>query len=133
MGEEPYEVRKTPCASCPYRRNVPSGIWDASEYTKLEQYDGEGHEQTRYTLFLCHQTGEEVCAGWMGHRDPMDLLATRIGIMNGTLAADAMEYTTDVPLFASGHEAAEHGRRDIEAPSDEALRTMLKIERKRDL
>jgi hypothetical protein len=131
--EQPAEVRKSPCASCPYRRSVDSGIWDASEYAKLEQYDGEAHEQTRYTVFFCHQTGEEVCAGWLGHRDPVELIAARVGVMQGTIAPDAMEFTTDVPLFDSGHEAAEHGRRDLENPSEHARQTMSKITRKRGL
>lgn len=25
------------CESCPYRRDVPSGIWDRSEYAKLTE------------------------------------------------------------------------------------------------
>jgi hypothetical protein len=27
--------RKTPCASCPYRRDCPSGVWSEDEYAKL--------------------------------------------------------------------------------------------------
>nr|WP_280343300.1 DUF6283 family protein [Nocardia neocaledoniensis] len=27
-----------PCVSCPYRRDVPSGVWDFGEYEKLRGY-----------------------------------------------------------------------------------------------
>ncbi|MFD7961193.1 DUF6283 family protein [Streptomyces zaomyceticus] len=29
-----------PCASCPYRRDVPSGVWSRGDYVKLPLYDG---------------------------------------------------------------------------------------------
>ena len=32
-------VRPKPCASCPYRCDVPSGVWHPDEYAKLEVYD----------------------------------------------------------------------------------------------
>lgn len=37
--------RKTPCASCPYRKDVPSGVWEASEYEKLRHGRGPGPER----------------------------------------------------------------------------------------
>jgi hypothetical protein len=43
-----------PCGSCPYRRDVPSGVWDAAEYEKLPRYDGPMADQPA-RLFLCHQ------------------------------------------------------------------------------
>lgn len=42
-----------PCASCPYRRDVPSGIWAAEEYAKLPAYDADTPFQPPH-LFLCH-------------------------------------------------------------------------------
>jgi uncharacterized protein DUF6283 len=32
---EPIRPRRRPCPSCPYRRDVPSGLWDTCEYDKL--------------------------------------------------------------------------------------------------
>jgi hypothetical protein len=32
--------RKTPCSTCPYRRDAPSGLWAASEYDLLPGLDG---------------------------------------------------------------------------------------------
>jgi hypothetical protein len=50
-------VRKRPCPTCPYRRDVPSGIWQASEYSKLPRYDNDVPDQLAAGatgLFYCH-------------------------------------------------------------------------------
>ena len=130
-------VRKTPCASCPYRRDVPSGVWAPSEYAKLLSYDGEPAGQALaeggLRIFGCHQGDGQVCAGWAGHRDqPADLLAIRIGVINGQLDPSVLTYRTSVPLFATGAEAAEHGMRDCAEPSAEAVTTAGKIIKVRD-
>ena len=39
------QARVRPCPTCPYRRNCPSGLWDASEYARLIDYDGEIGDQ----------------------------------------------------------------------------------------
>lgn len=129
-----------PCASCPYRCDVPSGIWAAEEYDKLAAYDADTAYQPP-NLFLCHQTGADdaqarLCAGWVGcHGD--ELLALRLAACRGSLTGDALEaaftYSTDVPLFASGAAARAHGVRDIESPDPTAVRAMAKIARRRDL
>ncbi|MFD8249718.1 DUF6283 family protein [Nocardia sp. NPDC059691] len=59
-----------PCRSRPYRRDVPSGIWDASEYDELPRY-GEPTYNQPPALWVCHQTDRDhpasrVCAGWVG-------------------------------------------------------------------
>ncbi|ROR76057.1 hypothetical protein SAMN06295974_3795 [Plantibacter flavus] len=125
--------RKTPCASCPWRREVSSGIWDRTEYEKLPRYDGDIADQEAAAVFLCHQPiGEQhVCSGWLGHRDPQDLLAARLGVLSGELDVSAMEYTTDVPLFASGAEAAAHGLVDEGSPGTSARAVIDKILRLR--
>lgn len=123
--------RPKPCASCPYRKNVPSGVWDETEYAKLPEYDKEMWEQPP-NAFGCHQADGSICAGWLGYHDPLDLLAVRLGISAGRLDPSCAEYTTDVPLFASGAEAAEHGLRDIEYPSERAEDTIRKIVTKKE-
>jgi hypothetical protein len=132
-----YQPRKNPCISCPYRQDVESGIWDAEEYDKLPKYDGEIIEQVMSdagSLFMCHQTGEEICSGWLGHREePVDLFAVRIGISKGKLDPSVNDYTTSVPLFSSGSRAAEHGKRDILSPSERASDLIDKIVKKRGL
>lgn len=125
--------RRTPCASCPYRQSVPSGIWHPDEYDKLRRYDGPTHEQASVNVFLCHQGAGDVCSGWLGHRDPADLLAVRIGIVTGAVDTSCAEYTTDVPLFASGAEAADHGIRDLKSPDARASEAITKIVRTRQI
>lgn len=124
---DPAKPRKTPCASCPYRKNVPSGVWDESEYVKLLGYDGETFEQTATGVFMCHQQDGCVCSGWLGHRDAYDLLAVRLGLMRGIIDIDSRDYTTNVPLFESGAAAAEHGLKNIEKPDEDAEKIMKKI------
>jgi hypothetical protein len=66
-------VAKAPCKSCPYRRDVPSGIWHSSEYDKLPQYDGEIVDQLMkggQALFDCHQRDGNLCAGCMLEASP---------------------------------------------------------------
>jgi hypothetical protein len=77
--------------------------------------------------FSCHHSDGNVCAGWLGHRDPSDLLAVRIGIIRGALAPECAEYTTDVPLFPTGEAAAVHGMREIRTPSEDAQDAIEKI------
>jgi hypothetical protein len=119
MEADKLKPRPQPCKSCPYRRDVPSGIWAAEEYDLLPSYDCDTPYQPP-TPFGCHQASGHLCSGWLGYRNPYNLLALRIGLTNETVDASALNYHTDVPLFASGAEAAEHGKRDIEDPSDEA-------------
>lgn len=128
----PAVPRPRPCASCPYRRNVPSGVWEASEYAKLPEYDRDTGEQPM-AVFNCHQKDGTVCAGWLGYRDPSDLLAVRLGLMRGRLDPSCMDYQTDVLLFSSGAEAAAHGAKDITTPGRAARNTIDKVIRKRGL
>jgi hypothetical protein len=137
MAKEPLTVKPSPCASCPYRRSCPSGVWSAAEYDGLRDFDGEAHEQAvtknGLHLFMCHQADEKLCSGWVGHKDePSDLLALRMGVVKGEVSPEALKYQTGVPLFASGAEAAEHGKRDIEHPTQEAQDQVSKIIKVRD-
>lgn len=131
------DVRRTPCASCPYRRDVPSGVWARDEYERLPKWDGEIADQAiqgAFGLFLCHQNGEDLCAGWVGHREePADLLALRLAMSRGEVESAVIRFETSVPLFESGAAARDHGVRDVDAPSPAAVAASLKITRKREL
>jgi Family of unknown function (DUF6283) len=119
----PVTVRKEPCSTCPYRRDVPSGIWAASEYDKLPTYDLETCEQAvagAFAPFHCHSTPEKLCAGWVGCHDMGNNLAMRLH--HRDIDPAVYEYVSPVPLFASGAEAAEHGKRDLPAPGPAAVR-----------
>ncbi len=124
----------SPCGSCPYRRDVPSGIWAAEEYKKLPAYD----QDTAYQpagVFLCHQVNGHMCAGWVGCHGASNLLALRLAAAYGHLPDDdldaALSYESPVPLFATGQEAADHGLADLEHPDDRARKAIDKLTRRR--
>lgn len=128
------EVRSEPCLSCPYRRDVPSGVWAHHEYEKLREYDAPTMGQPT-SPFMCHTTPDHYCNDWAvchsnrGTDDPRfpdahpyDLFALRLR------PTEIPESKT--PLWSSGNEAADHGQRDIEIPSDEAQAAIERLGRK---
>lgn len=131
MSEAP---RKRPCASCPYRRDVASGVWAQEEYVKLPEWDKPTGEQPP-AIFECHQQDGHICAGWAGTHDMSRCLGLRIALSYDFMTEEdfntTLEYQTDVPLFGSGAEAAAHGMADIENPSPKAKETVGKIVKKR--
>ncbi|MFJ7305309.1 DUF6283 family protein [Streptomyces sp. NPDC099088] len=127
-----------PCESCPYRRDVPSGVWAAEEYDKLVRYDAETGEQPA-AMFQCHQADGasqegRACAGWASCHGE-DLLAPRLALIDGRIDSATFEaisgYVSPVPVFASGAEAAAHGRTGIHEPGPDADRLIAKILRSR--
>ncbi|WP_347956120.1 DUF6283 family protein [Gordonia aichiensis] len=117
-----------PCQSCPYRRDVPAGVWDESEYAKLRRYDADTADQPT-AAFQCHQydagdTESRLCAGWVGCHGG-ELLALRLAATTGVLAEVDIEATFDyqstVPLFESGAAAADHGVSEAPGPHARAL------------
>ncbi|MFB7174542.1 DUF6283 family protein [Streptomyces sp. NPDC056254] len=128
-----------PCESCPYRRDVPAGIWAEEEYDKLQRYDADTSEQP-LGVFQCHQSDADsdsrrICAGWAGCHDGEHLLAMRLAVLQGNVESATYEavadYTSPVPLFSSGGEAAEHGRTGLAAPDGAARHMIDKISRTR--
>ncbi|HEY5857763.1 MAG TPA: DUF6283 family protein [Aldersonia sp.] len=127
-----------PCATCPYRVDVPSGVWAADQYEKLRRYDTDTAMQP-HALFLCHQTDADsshrrLCAGWVGcHGD--QLLALRLAGLDGRLTPAtiqaAVDYVSPVPLFETGAAAARHGQAEIDHPSRSATAAIRKISRRR--
>lgn len=122
-----------PCVSCPYRQDVPSGVWAAEEYLKLPDYDRPTGEQP-VGLFHCHQQDGRVCAGWAAVHDMDENLALRFAASTGTLSPEdavaTRDYETDVPLWPSGLAAAEHGLRAIRRPGKAARQMIERLERK---
>lgn len=126
----------TPCGSCPYRCDTPSGIWDASEYDKLPRYDAPTADQPAL-LFLCHQQDGRICAGWAGCHDMEESLAARIAVLDGELTPDEYQYLLDyaagVPLFESGRSAADHGQADVGNPGQRARQMARTLRRRQAL
>jgi len=106
---------------------VPSGVWARSEYDKLPLYDGETWEQS-IAIFMCHQRDGRLCAGWLACHDPTQLLALRA---SRNIHSSVFEYTTPVPVFASGAEARAHGLRDLKQPGGRALKVAAGLRRQR--
>lgn len=123
---------KRPCVSCPYRQDVPSGLWVREEYEKLPDYDKPTGNQPP-AAFFCHQNDGRLCAGWVGCHGT-DALGLRILLYTVPRKdADAIiNYETDVPLFASGTEACVHGLEEIDDPGPAAKLLMMKITEKRE-
>jgi hypothetical protein len=116
--------RNRPCSTCPYRKDVPGGIWAADEYEKLPSYDGDVPEQATagaLGLFYCHQQDGHLCAGWVGCHDMANNLAVRFSHRTLDMPA-VLGYVSPVPLFGSGAEAAVHGLAGIEDPDPEGCR-----------
>jgi hypothetical protein len=118
------EVRKRACGACPYRKDVPSGVWDSEEYDKLRPYDNPTAEQP-FVGFACHATPEFFCHGWAqvhtSRGSEYDLIALRFR------PCEIPRPSTE--FFGSAAEAADHGQAEVETPSEEAIRVMDKLER----
>jgi hypothetical protein len=130
MTSKGYGVARVPCGSCPYRQDVLSGLWEATEYDKLPAYDGPTWGQAM-SLFLCHQRTGNLCAGWLACHDPHELLALRLH--HRSVDPAVYDYETDIPVFNSGAEAREHGMRNIKRPGATAKRMIAGLVRKQEI
>jgi len=132
-----------PCGSCPYRQDVPGGVWAPEEYAKLPDYDRPTAEQPA-GVFLCHQQNGRVCGGWaavhgaQGRADhSRDSLALRMAGAFGHMTPEAIEstreYVSPVPVWSSGSEALKKGMADVADPTPEAEEIAAKLERRKRL
>jgi hypothetical protein len=126
---------KYPCPACPYRRDVPSGVWEAEEYDKLPAYDNDTMSQP-FGAFYCHLQVGRLCSGWVGCHDMSESLGLRMAAAHGHLSEadlDAVfDYRSPVELFESGAAAAEHGKRDIKTPGPAARQAIDKLADRRE-
>lgn len=128
---EPLTCAAAPCKSCPYRQDVPSGVWDQSEYDKLPGYDGGMIDQLAAGtagVFMCHQQDGRLCAGWVACHGAENLVAFRF--RGAEAHPDVWDYATKVPVFESGRAARNHGMRDLESPGPQARKTIDRLLRK---
>jgi hypothetical protein len=121
---------KVPCGTCPYRRDVPAGIWHGEEYAKLPAYDAGTPEQPT-ALFMCHQRDGYLCGGWLLTHDRDHLLALRLRAQD--LDPSVWDYSPDIEVYASGAEAAAYGMSGIDNPSAEARRKIDGLVRQRTM
>ena len=135
MSESKKQIQDKPCSSCPYRKDVPSGVWDRSEYEKLPSYDLGTTEQVfagAIGVFYCHQQNGCVCRGWIdchgnqGHG--RDLISLRLSsLIDHRQIEKAIEDGPQVPIFESGREACDHGLKEIDNPSSDASDVVSKV------
>ncbi len=114
---------KAACFSCPYRKDVPSGVWAEEEYDKLPLYD-ELTPLQPFVPFACHASPEAFCHGWAvchtSRGNEYDLIALR-------LVGCPPIPKPSTPLFSSGAEAAAHGKKDLESPGAYAKTTQERL------
>lgn len=121
---------QNPCASCPYRKDTPAGVWSAEEYKKLPAWDEQAYMGG---VFLCHHSAtakrDSVCRGWLEvhHRN----FSVRLGYSR--IDPTNLKEPTDVPLYSSGAEACRAGLRGVRKPTKAAILTINKLTRAREL
>lgn len=112
---------------------MAAGIWAAVEYVKLPEYDQPMVEQP-VSAFFCHQQNGKLCAGWVGCHDMRESLGLRLLASIEKMDVEEIEaivnYTTSVPLFASGAEACLHGALGIEHPDERAQKLIDKLSKR---
>lgn len=131
---EPLYMAPTPCTTCPYRRDVPSGIWDRSEYEKLPAYDHRDFGESPMAVFHCHQEPmigkPTVCHGWLSVHP--DCIAVRMARFSGLITK---EHMAQIPIkpdpkpYDSGQQAYRAGIKGIRRPgkkAEAAVRGLLK-------
>lgn len=119
-------VAPRPCATCPYVRATPPGIWHPDEYAKLPAYDEIPGNLATFGCHQQHHTGRPaVCRGWLGvHRDG---IAVRLAVATGRLDLDDVPLDDDPTLYGSGGEAAAAGLAAIEDPPATARKAARKL------
>jgi hypothetical protein len=124
---------KRPCGSCPYRKDVPSGVWSAEEYEKLPAYDDPTNYQS-FSAFFCHQQDGSLCSGWVGCHDMDESIGLRLAVAHNLLTKEqyeeALDYVCPVPLWESGQVARDHGMAELIEPGDKAKQVVAKLGRK---
>lgn len=125
-------VANSPCTSCPYRKDVPSGVWHKSEYEKLREYDEppRGSSEIPATaLFLCHQTPEigqqTACRGWLTVH--CESVAVRLAVLKGDVTPEQVYAEVKEPLYKSGNEAADAGIKQIKRPGKKARKIVARL------
>lgn len=121
-------IRREPCSACPYRCDVPSGVWSEHEYRKLPPYDAETYAQPIET-FRCHATPDHLCHGW-AVVGGWDLLALRLAATQARDGRSLEVPPAAVPLFPTHTAAAEHGLAELDEPSEtarEAIERLLRV------
>jgi hypothetical protein len=93
---------KTPCAACPWRKDVPVGKFPPERFIRLQNTVQQGFNP----VFACHQSPEgkeAVCAGYL-LVDGDQNFAVRIAAIEGRFKP--RELSSPYPLYGSYTEMA---------------------------
>ena len=105
--------RKTPCKSCPWRRDHEPGTFGVDRYQQLAATcaSDQGSAGLGSPMFACHLApdgAEQACAGWLaveGHGH----VGVRFAVATGRIPADALAPGVGWPdLWESYGEMVEH-------------------------
>lgn len=101
----PAKHPKSPCSSCPYRKDAPLGHWDASHFHDVLASDGNQFGN----FFSCHKTHtlppekRGLCAGWLNDQ-------VQRGTPNIRLRLAVM---SDMPGIKEAHRAVTDGGHEV--------------------
>lgn len=109
--------RRTPCADCPWRTDVPAGQFPAERYDALRATapDEDGQPGLFDPMFACHKSpegAEFACAGWLAVCGAAHV-RVRLAVAFGDLPADALSPQPGWPELFPDYAtmAAAQGRR----------------------
>lgn len=96
----PFFSGKSPCSSCPYRKDAPLQLWDKYEFEKLLKEDKEMFGGT----YKCHKNNGSCCKGWLMNQDSRNFpnLNLRIQLSKHGIARQYLDsLKSKAPLFES--------------------------------
>ena len=118
----------SPCNTCPYSTNTPSGIWGVTEYAKLPGYDQNPGTLATFHCHAEHQTNvPTVCRGWLATH--ADGVAVRLAVATGQLTPAQVDEAADNTsnLYPDGMSAFRAGVKAIRRPTPAARRAMERL------
>lgn len=83
---------KSPCNSCPYRKDVPLKHWAIEEYKDLLQSENDFMGKT----YGCHKNDDTVCRGWLMNQDKrcFPSIALRISLTRNNITREYLDSLT---------------------------------------
>lgn len=80
---------KTPCGTCPYRKDVPLSYWDRAEFEKLAATE----KDYMGVVYGCHKKNGNVCVGWliMQEKNGLPSIALRLALLKNGVTKEYLE------------------------------------------
>ena len=92
--------RTSPCATCPYRRDVKLALWSEEEFVKLRRQDAD---PLTGAVYGCHSSAvkpveeRRPCAGWLLDQKRRNLpsIQLRLALIHKPEARELLDRVTD--------------------------------------